>query len=507
MTRCLSVLLLTPIAAAQSIQITSVPPWASPGLLTGQVTGVDPATHSVAIYIYMDGAGWWTKPSTSAASVPIRQDGTFSANVVTGGVDDRATIYTAALLAPGQNPPIAQGSVSIPTSLQSLAITHRTRTGRTLQFAGRTWHVKDTTIPVGPGGNLFSDDPNDVWIDGQGRLHLTVRFRNGAWRCTEVTLTESLGPGTYWFTTESELEDLDANLTFGAFTWDPYGDDFATPGWPNREIDFEDSRWGVPGDPNTSQVAVQPWNVPGNLTRYRLPDLAGAPLLTRYFTWTPRAIEFTAARGRQATCVVPSNMVVHRSTYDHRPTQGHYVPTTRREQWHFNLWINTGGAPRDGRTAEVIVSDFRWAPERVFVGGCGTNPRGSLTVLAGSPSLGRSITLGVDNPAGTQSPGSLAFIALGAAPAPSYPCGFLLPGFGMSGPFGSLQLAEPSPLLVPGQQAWAGAGRPAPVTLAIPFLTSLLGLPLYAQGVLVDTTPGATIPVGLADAAELCFGF
>ena len=489
---------------AQAIQITSVPAWASPGSITGQVSGVNFATHSVAVYIYIDGAGWWTKPNASSPRVPIRSNGTFTAAVVTGGVDDRATIYAAALLAPGQSPPVAQGTAAIPSSLQSLAITYRARYGRTLQFAGRTWHVKDSPIPVGPGGNRFSADPGDVWVDTQGRLHLTVASRGGQWFASEVTLVESLGYGTYWFTTESELEDLDPDLTFGAFTWDPHGDDAANPQWPHREIDFEDSRWGNAGDPNTSQVVVQPAQVAGNVQRFRLPDLAGAPTLTRFFTWTPGAVQFVTARGRHSSCAVPAGQVVHRHTYQHNPSRQHLVPAAGREQWHFNLWILSGSAPRNGQTAEVIISDFRFAPARVFPGGCGTNPRGSLVVLAGAPLLGRSVTLGVDNPLGTQAPGSLPFLALGLGPAPNFPCGTPLPGLGMGGPVGSLQLAAAIPLLIPGAAPWSGPGQPAPITLAIPFQVQLLGLPLYAQGVLVDGSPGATRPVALADAAELC---
>ena len=42
-----------------------------------------------------------------------------------------------------------------------------------------------------------------------------------------------------------------ANAVFGAFTWDPYGDDAAVSGWPYREIDIEFSRWGSPAALNS----------------------------------------------------------------------------------------------------------------------------------------------------------------------------------------------------------------------------------------------------------------
>ena len=83
-----------------------------------------------------------------------------------------------------------------------------------------------------------------------------------------MVLLDRLGYGTYSYQTNSHVETLDRNITFGAFTWDPYGDDDSVPAWPYREIDFEDSRWGNAGDPTNSQMVVQPYTVAGNLQRY-----------------------------------------------------------------------------------------------------------------------------------------------------------------------------------------------------------------------------------------------
>ena len=135
-----------------------------------------------------------------------------------------------------------------------------------LQFGGRTWGVKESAVPVGPGGNRFSAAPSDVWVDQDG-LHLTISSDGFNWFSTEVVLSENLGYGTYLFQTDSRVDELNANATFGAFTWDPYGDDDRIPEFPNREIDFEDSRWGIPGRATNSQFVVQPYHVSGNLER------------------------------------------------------------------------------------------------------------------------------------------------------------------------------------------------------------------------------------------------
>lgn len=487
--------------AAQSIRIDTVPAYGASGAITGTVTGVNPATHRVAVYIYIDGVGWWTKPSAATPTVPIASNGTFLANAYTCCLDDRATVMCAVLLPVGVVPPLASGGGSFPSIPQQLASASVDRPGRTLQFAGRTWAVKDAPSPVGPGGNRFSADPGDVFVDAQGRLHVRVVQRGGQWWCSEVVLLDQLGYGTYWFTTESQVGLLDPNLTFGAFTWDPFGDDATIPAWPNREIDFEDGRWGNASDPNSSQVVVQPFQVAGNTVRYNTPPLGSVPTLTRYFTWTPSRIDFRVATGRHSPGGFASANVLHSSTFVHAPALGNRVPPDGREQFRFNLWITQGGSPRDGQTAEVIVSDFRYSSTvGVFPGGCGVNPSGSARVLAGAPSLGSTLILGFDNPLGTQTIGSLAGMALGQRSV-RFPCGVLGLGLGMASPAGELllDLALPTTLSIGG--AWQGPGNPAPFSLSVPFSAGLVGQSVCAQGFLLD--PVGSFPIGLADALEL----
>ena len=157
------------------------------------MTGVDTATHEVAVYIQIEGSGWWTKPTTEMPSVSIAPDGSWSANVATGGPaspDSRATIYCAALIQASHTPPSALGEGRIPAGLQSLDLVCEERYGRTIQFAGATWAVKESPLPVGPGSNLFSDRVEDVFVDPQGRLHLAVDQHDGSWWGVEVILLE-----------------------------------------------------------------------------------------------------------------------------------------------------------------------------------------------------------------------------------------------------------------------------------------------------------------------------
>ena len=207
-----------------AIQITGIPPYAVDGFVSGIVTGVDPAMYRVAPYIQIEGSGWWTKPTLASPTVQINADGTFSADVATGGIDNRATIFCTALIPVGVMPPPAMGGERIPASLAPVAIDFEEHYSRTIQFAGRTWGIKESPIGVGPGGNYFSNQQTDVFVDGNG-LHLTINFHDMHWWATEVILLDKLGYGTYSFQTNSRVDVLTPNVTFGAFTWDSYGDD------------------------------------------------------------------------------------------------------------------------------------------------------------------------------------------------------------------------------------------------------------------------------------------
>jgi hypothetical protein len=357
-------------AWAQTIEITSLPPYAVDGSIAGVVTGVDPATHRVAVYIQIEGAGWWTKPSFAMPSVPIALDGSFSADVATGGLDNRATIYCAALIAASDDPPQAAGAGRMPSGLQSLAVDCDERYGRIIQFAGHDWAVKEAPLAAGPGSNLFSDRVEDVFVDPQGRLHLAVDYHDGAWWAVEVILLDRLGYGTYLIQTESELDDLDRSLAFGAFTWDPYGDEEGVPGDIHREIDFEDSRWGNAAEPSNAQMVVQPYTAPHNLRRYTLPDLGVAPELTRFFSWSPNQIEFVALTGhRDHDDYAPAD-VIDSYVYTHAPASSRYVPSAGRAAFRINLWPNNvaiGGPgppqPAGGQRVEVVVTHFVPEPD------------------------------------------------------------------------------------------------------------------------------------------------
>ena len=337
-----------------AVKITQVPKFGKAGNLQGKVTGVNPANYRVAAYIYVEGSGWWDKPTDANSTVPINASGTFSVHVVTGGLDAEATIYYAMLVPVGDTPPLAHGDASMPVDplAKAVATKERYTSGPTVQFAGQTWAIKDAPSGAGPGGNLFSVQPKDVWVDSQG-LHLSIDQHNGQWWSSEVILPKSLGYGTYAFVTDSRLDTLDPNAVFGGFTWDPLGGDTTFPTWPNREADIEVSRFGNASDTQDAQFVLQPYQLAGHLDRFTLPNLSAGANVTWFMQWAPGGIQYTAVQGNYPSGNYPPSAVIQQWTY------AGAVPQPGQAMFHFNLWLDAS-APAGGKPVSVLIRDFHF---------------------------------------------------------------------------------------------------------------------------------------------------
>src|SRR5258708_28692919 len=78
---------VTAALAAASVEFTSIPPYGSFNNLQGKVYSVNYASNRVAVFIYVTGVGWFTKPSCGAPLTMIQPDGTWTADITTGGSD------------------------------------------------------------------------------------------------------------------------------------------------------------------------------------------------------------------------------------------------------------------------------------------------------------------------------------------------------------------------------------------------------------------------------------
>ena len=140
--------------------------------------------------------------------------------------------------------------------------------------------------------------------------------------------------------------------------------------------------------------------------------------------------------------------------------------------------------------------------------GCGANPPGSLTVLAGEPRIGTTLTFGVDNPYGTQNPGAIARLGVSMQPDALYPCGRNLPRLSMSrsGQDAEVLIDLTQLIAIATGEVWTGSGNPAAVSFDIEADTSLIGLSIYVQGLLIDKRATSGPRIGLAGGFEIKVG-
>ena len=102
------------------VQITKVPSLGSMGYAEGQVTGVNPADYAGVAVMIKVGSGYWTKPYWASPITSVLADGTWKANITTGGSDADATEIRAYLIPKNTAVPILSGESTLPDSLSSL---------------------------------------------------------------------------------------------------------------------------------------------------------------------------------------------------------------------------------------------------------------------------------------------------------------------------------------------------------------------------------------------------
>ncbi len=173
----------------------------------------------------------------------------------------------------------------------------------------------------------------------------------------------------------------------------------------------------------------------------------------------------------------------------------------------FNWTISDGPFEPFGVVFESM-SIVEVVPGAVTIYGCGVNPAGSLTLAGGEPTIGKGVRLGIDNPLGTQAAGSASAVIVSLNPSVGFPCGISIPGLGMAGPGADgellIELGGFNPAFF--GDLWTGPGFPAQVTIPIPENQALVGVSVFAQGLLIDAAATQGVMFGLTDAAEIAIG-
>jgi hypothetical protein len=328
--------------AGPSIEFSRVPQADEGGrdkhdIIEGLVKGNRPGQQ---IVLYARSRKWWLQPLVNQPFTKIQPSGKWTNATHLG------TEYAALLVEPGFRPsatidalPSRGGDVAAVTIVKGQS----SPPSKSLQFSGYEWRVRDA--PSGRGGKNYPYDPGNAWTDESGALHLRIAKASGGWSCAEISLTRSLGYGTYSFTVR-DTSRMEPAAAFGMFTWDYAGAD-----QNYHEMAIEISRWGDPAHKNT-QYVIQPFHVAANVAKFASPGGA----LTHSLRWEPGRASFKTIRNTE-----PGKTVRGAETIaEHVFTSG--VPSPGIESVRMNLYIFGPAKIPLQNEAEVVIEKFEYLP-------------------------------------------------------------------------------------------------------------------------------------------------
>ncbi|MFW5758505.1 MAG: glycoside hydrolase family 16 protein, partial [Bacteroidota bacterium] len=212
---------------------------------------------------------------------------------------------------------------------------------RVIEFAGYKWDVKAGF--GNPGGNFWSGDSSDIWVDEKGRLHLTLSAKDDRWYATEVISRDYFGYGTYTFYIDADLGLFDSHVVAGIFLYLN----------EENEIDIEFSRWGDDDNYQFGNYVVQPAELPGN--QFRFPIMTNGSFTTHQITWMPGQIQFISWHGHYPEPL--EDRIIAQWQYS-----GDNVPVNNGLRLFFNLWLFRGIAPSKPGKEKLVITDMNYKP-------------------------------------------------------------------------------------------------------------------------------------------------
>jgi hypothetical protein len=224
----------------------------------------------------------------------------------------------------------------------------RALSAATISFAGYDWEVRSGRS--GPGPNNW--DPENVWVDKGGALHLKLTQREGKWYAAELGTTNRLGFGRYEFQIVGRVDQLDENVVFGIFNYPTkdVGPD------ATMEIDIEFAKWGRPGGTNLNYT-VWPTIPKTKQTSKRTPLVLNGEYSTHRFTWSKEEVAYQSLHGHRSD---DKNLITE---WTFRPEDPEQRIARKPMPMRFNLWLFRGQPPRDGKPVEVVIKSFKFEPE------------------------------------------------------------------------------------------------------------------------------------------------
>lgn len=272
-------------AKGPAVELTRVPPAGEggPDRLDNIEGSVRYAKSGERIVVYAKaGPIWWIQPLAAAPFTSIASDDTWKTSTHLGSE------YAAILVDPGYQPSLTMKALPSPGSGVVAVASRSVGPGppivnQTLKFSGYEWIIRHITSDR--NGAISNYDPANAWTDSDGALHLRISREGDRWKCSQVTLANHFGYGTYLFSVRDTAHFQPAEALV-MFTYDDLAAEH------HREMDIEMSRWGDPKSDNGDYV-VQPYTYPENKVIFDVP----AGKVTHSLRWEPGRATFSTFRG------------------------------------------------------------------------------------------------------------------------------------------------------------------------------------------------------------------
>ena len=232
---------------------------------------------------------------------------------------------------------------------------------RKLKFSGFEWRVKSGE-KLGPGPNVWN--PDNVFVDGKGFLHLKITSKNGQWSCAEISSAKKFGFGTFQFQIVGRVDKFDPNIVLGLFT-------YPTPdvgGDTTNEIDIEFAHWGNAAYPIGNYTVWAPEKGVKQSSK-TFEFLLEDDKTTQRFHWKSESILFQSLRGHAKSKKVKG---VQEDNRENEKEYGRWLfsPADFKKgipqkpvPVFLNLWLFGGKPPVDGKEVEIIVTKFTYTPQ------------------------------------------------------------------------------------------------------------------------------------------------
>lgn len=306
-------------------------------VMEGTVSG---SKQGQRLVIYsQSGALWWVQPLPNSPFTSILSDGVWRNETHLG------TNYAVLLVDPAYRPAPVLDQVPKPEKgVIAVAVSpgQEKSSSYFIDFSGFNWRVR--WKPSDRGGTSNPYNPENVSVDPAGALHLRIIKRDQQWTCSEVSLTRSLGYGTYSFTVE-DTSNVDRSAVFGMFNWD-----YSTDQENHREFDINISRWGEPQSRN-AEFVLQPSLLPVNSSRF----VAPAGKLKHTIVWEAGRITMTTSRASGP----PASSLVYRHVFTSE------TPTPGLESLRMTLFAYRKPNEKSSslqHPVEVVVDRFEYFP-------------------------------------------------------------------------------------------------------------------------------------------------